>query len=683
MKKAFLLSMLLISVSMFSKLIVIPDSTIVYVGETVEIQILTDEKVIIDFNLGGFENPEIIFNGVSKDSWIKYIAPLIEASDTLVFKTSKESTSITFCFVRREEKELKKSFAKVRSFSGNVAIRKGEVWNSVSNKTTIEEGNEILTLENSYVEIEFEDGSISKILENSQVLFEKIRYENQNINVEMYLKKGKNYNIVKKFLSSGSKFRVKTQSVTAGVKGTRFAVVNLNSETKILTYEGTVFAYFDNGKILSVVEGHAVKSFEPPKKIDIPEDNFLKLETKINSEEIKRENIPETKDKEEPPTVPKNYIPPVSIGPTTKNGKDYMIYSISPEFDLGFILLGIGFTAYSTSVSGDLYYGLPSDKPSTNIINAFTLNSISFKIGGLSFKYGNMKPISIGMGFSIRNYYNPYAKTFDIGIETEKFSIFINIPYELSKIYPPEFEKSDSVFLGKFGVKTDLPLIGKTVLGLGTALDNNASKVYLANSESTPISNIYTIFVKKTLMNNMDVGIELSIEKGLETYSYGIFGGLYSNLGFLNIIGGTFYHGDNFVPYYFNKNYANLKSKQLLPGMENESSSGYLVGIDIAFQYLQGSIYLNGTFRDISKPTLEGKGTISIPEMSEFSGLYIIAYYFDATPFNNGRLLSDDTISYVKINYPLIGKDFTAGIILEWNENQWNKNMVIGIDTWR
>lgn len=679
MKKVLLILILLISMFTFSRLVVIPDSTVVSIGDTIGIQIQADEKVTVDFNLGGFEDPDIIFDGISKESYIKYIAPLIESSDTLIFRTSKESTSITFYFVKKEEKEIKKSFAKVNSFFGQVAIKNDDIWNPVTKETIIEEGNEILTMENSYVEIEFADGSISKILENSQVSFEKIRYENKKIDVVMYLKKGKNYNIVKKFLASGSNFMIKTQSVAAGVRGTRFAVVNLDSKTQILAYEGTVFAYFNTGKILPVKEGYSIKSFERPQKIDIPENIFSLPSIEKETKEEKYQ--PEEKETQYEPQL-KTYIPPVSVGPFTKDGENYMVYSISPEFDLGFISLGVGFTAYSTSVTGNLYYGLPSDNPSTNIINAFTLNSIGFKIGIFNFEYGNMKPISLGMGFIVRNYYNPFAKTFNIGLETEKFSIFVNIPYELSKIYPLEFNKSDSVFLGEFGLKTKLPLIGNSIIGLGVGIDSEASKIYLENSDSTPISNIYSLFAKKPLINNLYIGVEFSIENGLNEYSYGIFGGIYSNFGFLNITGGAFYYNDGFIPYYFNKNYISLKNEKLLPGMENESSYGYLTGIDITSRYLEGSLYLYGTFKEITNPTLEGEGALKIPAISQFSGLYIAAYYFDTTPFENS-IFSEDTISYIKFTYPLIGEDFTAGIIFEWNGNQWIKNIIIGIDIWR
>ncbi|ABR30204.1 hypothetical protein SU69_01740 [Thermosipho melanesiensis] len=663
--KKIIFFFLTLSTLIFSELTIIPDATQIYIGEEVGIKILSDERVYVEFNLGGFEDPEIIFDGTEKE-YVKYIAPLIESSDTLVFKTSKEEKKITLYFVKKEEKTLPKAFAKVNDFFGNVAIKKQDVWEPITTNTIIEEGDEILTMSNSFLEILFPDGSISKIMENSQVFVEKLRYK-EKIDVVLNLKKGENYNIIQKFLVSGSSFKVKTSSVTAGVRGTRFSVINKDGSTNIITFDGVVFAYFNNGKIIPVKQGFSLSSFEKPTKNTIPENKFEKPK-------IKKEEKTKTEEKETKETKSQE-IPPISIEPVNKNGIDYMIYSISPEFNLGIITLGIGFTAYSTEVGGTLYYGLPSSSPSTNIINAFTINSVSLSLFGATLRYGNMFPVSLAMGFTTRDYYNYPAKAFDIAYENELIYLFLHLPYELSKIFPFEFNSSDSVFLGEFALKYNLPLIGTSKIGVSITYDFEASNTYVIN-EATPINSAFSLFVKKQLIDNVDLGIELSIENG-EKIAYGLFSGIYGKLGFVNITGGIYYHLDGFIPYYFSRNYLYLKNNKSLPSMSNDSTFGYLLGFDFETQYAAGRFYLYGF-----DPKLEGEGRVIIPSFGAFSGLFVTAYYYDPTPFVNG-FLSLDTTTYIKITYPLVGESLTGGIILSWNGYEWVENVIFGAEIWR
>lgn len=673
MKKILFLLIVLFSISIFASLTVIPDATVVEVGSSLGIKVISDKTVFVEFSLGGFEPADVVFDGIVGDSYVYYIAPLIEASDTLTFKTSDESTSITIYFVKSSKEVKNKSFAKVKSFSGHVAIKKGDLWNPITSETVIEEGNEILTMENSFVEVEFEDGSVSKILENSQVLFERIRYDKGVVDIVMDLKKGKSYNIVQKLLNKFSKFRIKTKSVTAGVRGTRFAVFE---NGKILTYEGRVFAYFSDGKVLPITEGYALESFEKPKKVDIPEEEFVKVTPEKPT--TKKEEV---KEKEKTTSIQPS-VPPVSVGPVKKGNNYYMVYSIAPEFDFGLVRVGLGFTAYSTDVSGNLYYGLPSDNPSTNIINGLTLNSLAFKIFNVDFRYGNMLPKSLGLGFTTRNYYNPFSKSFDVEYDSGKLALYARLPYELLKIYPIEFLTSDSIFLAEASVKFDLPFIGESSIGLGITIDTQASSAFLEDTSATPIESAYSLFLKKEIFKNFDFGIELSVENGLNDYSLGSFAGFYGNFSLVNLTAGIYYYLDGFVPFYFNNNYSYLKSTSKLPAMDSEGSSGYLSGFDFDTSFAKGKLYLYGTLTNFSSPTLEGQIEISIPQIGTFSGLSIAGYYFDKTPFE-GSLFSLDTTSYLKIIYPLAGESFSAGVIFIWDGEKWSENVIIGVDLWR
>ncbi|QTA38190.1 FecR domain-containing protein [Thermosipho ferrireducens] len=698
MKKSMVFFLMLLSFTVFAGLSVIPDATQVYIGSEVNIKItLSDDSgnpiagnVNVDFNVGGFENPEIIFEGINVDGEanVKYLAPLVEGSETISFSYAEEIFKVTLYFVKPQEEELETATAKIKDFSGTVAFKKAnsDIWEALTMDTILSEGDELLTMQNSYVEIQFPDGSISKILENSQVLFKELKFANGKVAISIELKKGDTYNVVEKFLVSGSKFEIKTGSVTAGVRGTRFAVVNREGEAKIMTYEGKVFAYFADGKILPVPAGYSIGPvFAPPAPVEVPEEKFIKTKPEVEKPPVeepekKPEEIPEKVTQPQAPAQPVAAIPPMSIGPVNKDGQNYFVYSIAPEFNIGPVSLGIGFTAYATEVGGELYFGQPSSTPSTNIINAFTLNSIGLNIGPMAFRYGNMAPMSLGMGFTMRDYYKPTARAFDLQLSLGEINFYVHVPYELTKIYPLEFVQSDSVYFGEVVLNFALPLIGETELGLGVVYDMEASNVYTLNS-ATPVELAAILSLRKPVFGDFRLGVEVSVETGEELTTFGGFAGLYGKLWVANVTAGVYYTMDGFVPYIFNRNYSTNKLNNTLQGMDNPGGAGYLVGFDFETSYAAGRFYLSGLLSSESSPTLEGEARAIVPQIGAFSGLFITAYYYDETPF--GEFLSPDTICTVKITYPLLGENLTGGIIFEWTGTEWQKGVIIGADIWR
>jgi len=162
--------------------------------------------------------------------------------------------------------------------------------------------------------------------------------------------------------------------------------------------------------------------------------------------------------------------------------------------------LGIGLTAYATEVGGTLYYGIPSENPSTDIINMITINHVALNLGNLYLRYGNMPPISLGMGFSVRDYFKPYAKSFDTKIAFGSFALFLHIPYELTKLWIPEIVQSDSVLAGEMELKS--AILGMD-LGIAALYDTDVTNENTKPTvDDTPINLSLSAFLRYPLLNN-------------------------------------------------------------------------------------------------------------------------------------------------------------------------------------
>ncbi|HCF38631.1 MAG TPA: hypothetical protein DER56_06150, partial [Thermosipho africanus] len=84
----------------------------------------------------------------------------------------------------------------------------------------------------------------------------------------------------------------------------------------------------------------------------------------------------------------------INIGTIERNNEKFFVYELSPEFSIGPVTIGIGFTSYSTDVVyGEMYYGIPSSTPSTNILNAFVINTFALNTDLFEFRYGKVKPV--------------------------------------------------------------------------------------------------------------------------------------------------------------------------------------------------------------------------------------------------------------------------------------------------
>ena len=278
------------------------------------------------------------------------------------------------------------------------------------------------------------------------------------------------------------------------------------------------------------------------------------------------------------------------------------------------------------------------------------------------------------MGYNVRKYLKPNTRAFDISVYFNNLGLYTHIPYELTKYVPFGFSPSDSVFIANIGYDLGLLNFGSYLL-----TDIEATRTYTISS-ATPVKYAGGVSIYIPILNILNFGIEAAIQtdEDLSSIAKGFFAGIYGDLGIFNPIAGVYYAIDGFTPFLFNKSYSNLKYDNNLPGISDKDKMiGYLAGTDIDLEpYGSGELYLYGTFD--STPTAEGNVKVKIPEFDSFAGLFIDFYYYDNTPFENKTFLDENTESYLRILYPLIGENFTAGIQYEWNKDKWFKSIFVG-----
>ncbi len=135
----------------------------------------------------------------------------------------------------------------VEKINGQVFLQYegNEAWIQAVEKSKIKEKTTVITMEKSGVKIKMSDGSFVNIGARTKAYFERMRGEpdKETLNeTGIKLFWGKIYSNVKKKVESGAKYEVKTGSVVAGVRGTKYMVSTTKSgEQEITVYEGVVY----------------------------------------------------------------------------------------------------------------------------------------------------------------------------------------------------------------------------------------------------------------------------------------------------------------------------------------------------------------------------------------------------------------------------------------------------------
>jgi len=139
---------------------------------------------------------------------------------------------------------------------------------------------------------------------------------------------------------------------------------------------------------------------------------------------------------------------------------------------------------------------------------------------------------------------------------------------------------------------------------------------------------------------------------------------------------------NGFKPFYFGRLYTNDKAQGKLTSLtQGESVFGLLAGFNFYTDFAVGRLYLYGDFANNWDAL--GETRITIPQVGAMAGLFLYGYYYDSTPFTEGQMFDSDTISLLRITYPIMEQNLVAGMVYTWDYTQriWVQSVYIGSET--
>ncbi|TDT67354.1 FecR family protein [Hypnocyclicus thermotrophus] len=138
----------------------------------------------------------------------------------------------------------KKAFVSKLNGQAFLKLDNDDSWYQLVENAEIEEKMTILTTEKTTLSLKMEDGSFVNIGEKTKVYIESLKGRPQTEEITetgLNLLWGKIYSNVKKKVETGAKYEVKTGSVVAGVRGTKFTVsAAKNGRSDITVFSGIV-----------------------------------------------------------------------------------------------------------------------------------------------------------------------------------------------------------------------------------------------------------------------------------------------------------------------------------------------------------------------------------------------------------------------------------------------------------
>jgi hypothetical protein len=135
--------------------------------------------------------------------------------------------------------------ATLTDFKGKVSIQKpGEkLWLPVAKGMPLERLDRIKTGANSYAELLIDDGSLLRVGENTDVSLSELSadFKSKRIQSTVFLHVGKLMAKIARFMNTRSRFKVRTVTTVAGVRGTAYVVeADATGKTIVGVFEGRV-----------------------------------------------------------------------------------------------------------------------------------------------------------------------------------------------------------------------------------------------------------------------------------------------------------------------------------------------------------------------------------------------------------------------------------------------------------
>ena len=156
-----------------------------------------------------------------------------------LLKNDGQKTTVT-------NQNLEKKSGKVLSLKGQAFLQKdgGKSWLQLVKNALVEEKVTIVTMDDSEISIKLDNDITVNIGAKTKLYIESLKSKPKSEAINeagLKLLFGKVYSNINKKLETGAKYEIKSGSVVAGVRGTRFLVTNLQGgKVEIRVYEGFV-----------------------------------------------------------------------------------------------------------------------------------------------------------------------------------------------------------------------------------------------------------------------------------------------------------------------------------------------------------------------------------------------------------------------------------------------------------
>ncbi len=382
-----------------------------------------------------------------------------------------------------------------------------EQWAPLTLNTQLKNGNMVRTGAESECELQFPDGSVSKIMANSQMEIRQIPTA-QNENGTIFTNLGRFFfNITKKL---SGKLRVASPVAVAAIRGTQFAVINEAAKTSLWVKEGIV--EFGDPELAYSVQVKALQ------KSDIALSGIPATPTNLTADEIRQLNAmsqlkttvaaPEIKKKapepspqkiepqEQPQPAPPQSKPPVkepekktprpkpraqaqksggglqtglALGAVTIDGQLYNQIGLRPEFSIGKLGVALDLSFYIDQNGNIRKENWDSFK---DIFEKIYYIRWAHRGDPFYFRVGAIDNYRLGFGILMNHYANTveYPSVIRTGLEIGfnrpkyRFDAMVN---NFSEVF-----SGGGLFAGRLAYRP----LGKLEIGISGVLDANQYK---------------------------------------------------------------------------------------------------------------------------------------------------------------------------------------------------------------
>lgn len=214
--------------------------------------------------------------------------------EDLLKNDSQKNTKVTENLVKKQ--------GKIEKLKGQAFLQKdgSTVWLQLVENTMIDEKVTIVTMEDSELKLKLDNNISVNVGEKTKLYIDSLKSKPKSETITetgLKLLFGKVYSNINKKLETGAKYEIKSGSVVAGVRGTRFLVTNLQGgRVEIKVYEGFVVVTNSiENKEYTIMKNQKVNIDDKGSTEDIKEMDESEKNEDLNSDSI-NETIQELKE---------------------------------------------------------------------------------------------------------------------------------------------------------------------------------------------------------------------------------------------------------------------------------------------------------------------------------------------------------------------------------------------------